>query len=86
VDCVSSGDVYTSCVAFIVLVGPRHNLVIRPDCVVLGTSDYEDMHLALCIDDSVVDAMGEAVKKTSRARKGREWRLTSGSPCSSDQT
>jgi hypothetical protein len=65
VDCVSSGDVRTSCVAFIVVVGPRHNLVIRPDYVVLGNSDYENMHLALSIGDSLVDAMGKAVKKTN---------------------
>jgi len=33
--------------------------------VVLGNSDYEDMHLALSIGDSLVDAMGKAVEKTS---------------------
>lgn len=66
VDFVSTGHVRTSCVASVVVVWPRHNLVIRPNCMVLGISYYEDMHLALSIGDSLVDAMGKAVKKTSR--------------------
>jgi quinolinate synthase len=52
--------------AVVVVVWPGHNLVVRPNCVVLGHSYYEDMHLALSIGDSLVDAMGKAVKKTSR--------------------
>jgi len=65
VDCISTGHVRTSCVASIVLVGPGHNLVIRPDYVVLGPSYYEVMHSALSIGDSLADAMGKAVEKTS---------------------
>ena len=65
VDCVSACNVLASCVAFVVLVGPRHDLDVRPDCMVLGISDYEDMHLALSIGDYLVDAMGKAVEKTS---------------------
>jgi hypothetical protein len=64
VDSVSTGHVRTSCMAIVVLVWPRHNLVARPDYVVLGNSDYEDMHLAPSIGDSLVDAMGKAVEKT----------------------
>jgi hypothetical protein len=52
--------------AVVVVVWPGHNLVVRPNCVVLGHSYYEDMHLAPGIGDSLVDAMGKAVKKTSR--------------------
>ena len=66
VDRVSAGHVRTSCVAVIVLVRPGHNLVVRPNCVVLGLSYYEDMHLPLSIGDSLVDAMGKAVEKTSK--------------------
>ena len=66
VDWVSTGHVRTSCVASVVVVGPGHNLVVRPDYVVLGHSNYEDMHLALSIGDYLVDAMGKAVEKTSR--------------------
>jgi len=65
VDCVSTGHVRTSCVAFVVLVGPRHNLVIRPDCMVLGNSDYEIIRFAPGIGSSLADAMGKAVEKTS---------------------
>jgi hypothetical protein len=52
---------------FVVVVGPRHkhNLVVRPDDVVLGLSYYEDKHMAPSIGDSLVDAMGKAVEKTS---------------------
>jgi hypothetical protein len=64
VDCVSAGHVWTSCVDVIV-VGSGYNLVVCPDCVVLGHSDYEDMHLAHNIGNSLVDAMGAAVKKAS---------------------
>jgi hypothetical protein len=49
----------------VVLVGPGHNLVFRPDCVVLGHSDFEGMRLAPGIGGSLADAMGKAVKKTS---------------------
>jgi hypothetical protein len=66
VDFVSAGHVRTSRMAVVVVVWPGHNLVVRPNCVVLGHSYYEDMHLALSIGDSLVDAMGKAVKKTSR--------------------
>jgi hypothetical protein len=52
--------------AVVVVVWPGHNLVVRPNCVVLGISYYEDMHLALSIGGSLADAMGKAVKKTSR--------------------
>ena len=65
VDCVSTGHVRASCVASILLVGPGHNLVIRPDYVVLGPGYYEDMHFAFSIGDSLADAMGNAVEKTS---------------------
>jgi hypothetical protein len=65
VDWVSTGHVRTSCMALVVVVGPGHNLVVRPDCVVLGHSYYEDMHLALSIGDFLVDAMGKTVEKTS---------------------
>jgi hypothetical protein len=66
VDFVSAGHVRTSRMAVVVVVWPGHNLVVRPNCVVLGHSYYEAMHLALSIGDSLVDAMGKAVKKTSR--------------------
>ena len=62
---VSAVHVRTSCMAIVVVVWPRHNLVVRTDCVVLGLSYYEDMHLAPSIGGSLVDAMGKAVKKTS---------------------
>ena len=65
VDCVSTGHVRTSCVAFVVVVGPRHNLVGRPDYVVLGHGYYEDKHLAPGIGGFLADAMGKAVEKTS---------------------
>jgi hypothetical protein len=65
VDWVSIGHVRTSCMAIVVVVGPGHNLVVCPDYVVLGPSYYEDMHLAPSIGDSLVDAMGKAVEKTS---------------------
>ena len=65
VDSVSTVHVRASCMAIVVVVRPRHNLVIRPDCVVLGLSYYEDMHLALSIGGSLADAMGKAVEKTS---------------------
>jgi len=65
VDWVSAGHVRTSCMAVVVLVRPGHNLAVRPDRVVLGPSYYEDMHLALSIGDSLVDAMGKRVEKTS---------------------
>ena len=65
VDCVSIGHVRTSCVAFVVLVGPRHDLVGRPDYVVLGLGDNEGMRVAPGIGDYLVDAMGKAVEKTS---------------------
>jgi hypothetical protein len=51
--------------AIVVVVWPKHNLVVRTDCVVLGLSYYEDMHLAPSIGGSLVNAMGKAVKKTS---------------------
>ena len=66
VDFVSAGHVRTSRMAVVVVVWPGHNLVVRPNCVVLGISYYEDMHLALSIGDSLVDAMGKAVEKTSK--------------------
>jgi hypothetical protein len=66
VDRVSSGNVYTSCVAFVFLVGPRLDLVVRSDYVVLGHSDHEDLHLAPVVGGSLVDAMGKAIKKTSQ--------------------
>ena len=65
VDCVSTGHVRTSCVASIVLVGPRHDLVVRSDCMVLGLGNNEGMRVAPGIGGSLVDAMGKAVKKTS---------------------
>ena len=68
VDRVSSGHVDTSCVASIVLVGPGYNLVIRPDCMVLGFNHNEDMRLALSGRDSLVDAVGKAVEKANGAR------------------
>jgi len=61
-----AGHVRTSRMAVVVVVGPGHNLVARPNCVVLGHSYYEDMHLALSIGDFLVDAMGKAVEKTSK--------------------
>jgi len=64
VDRVSIGHVRTSCVAFIVVVGPRHNLVIRPDGMVLGNSDYEIIRFAPGVGGSLANAMGEAVEKT----------------------
>jgi len=66
VDFVSAVHVGTSRMAVVVVVWPGHNLVVRPNCVVLGHSYYEDMHLALSIGDSLVDAMGKAVEKTSK--------------------
>jgi len=65
VDCVSTGHVRTSCVASVVLVRPRHDLVGRPDYVVLGLGDNEGMRVTPGIGDSMADAMGKAVKKTS---------------------
>jgi hypothetical protein len=65
VDCVSTGHVRASCMAVVVLVGPGYNLVVRPDYVVLGTGNNEDMHLALSTSDSLVDAVGKAAEKTS---------------------
>ena len=65
VDCVSACNVLASCVAFIVLVGPRHDLDVRPDCMVLGLGDNEGMRVAPGIGGSLVDAMGKAVEKTS---------------------
>jgi hypothetical protein len=64
VDFVPPGHVRSSRIAF-VLVGPGHNLVFRPDCLVLGHIDYESMRLAHGIGGSLADAMGKAVKKTS---------------------
>jgi len=65
VDWVPAGHVRSSCVASVVVVGPRQNLVGRPDYVVLGYSYYEDMHLAPSIGGFLADAMGKTVKKTS---------------------
>jgi len=70
VDFVSAGHVRTSRMAVVVVVWPGHNLVVRPNCVVLGLSYYEDMHLALSIGDSLVDAMGKAVKKIEQTVDG----------------
>ena len=64
VDFVPPGHVRSSCIA-VVLVGPGHDLVFRPNCVVLGHIDYEGMRLASGIGASLVDAMGKAVEKTS---------------------
>jgi hypothetical protein len=64
VDFVSPGHVRSSCIA-VVLVGPGHNLVFRPDYVVLGYIDYEGMRLAHGIGGSLADAMGKAVEKTN---------------------
>jgi len=65
-DSVSAVHGRTSRMAFIVVVWPGHNLVVHPNCVVLGHSHYEDMRLAPGIGDSLVDAMGKAVEKTSK--------------------
>ena len=46
----------------------KHNMVVCPDRVVLGLSGYQVLHLALSLGDSVADAMGKAVKKTSEGR------------------
>ena len=70
VDFVSAGHVRTSRMAVVVVVWPGHNLVVRPNCVVLGHSYYEVLHLALSIGDSLVDAMGKAVKKIEQTVDG----------------
>jgi hypothetical protein len=68
VDWISDCYVHASCMA-IVVVGAwarhKHNLVFCPDRVVLGPSGYQVLHLALSPGDHLVDAMGEAVEKTS---------------------
>jgi hypothetical protein len=60
---VPADHVRSSCIA-VVLVGPGHDLVFRPDCVVLGHIDYEGMRLAPGFIESLADAMGKTVKKT----------------------
>ncbi len=67
VDWVAAGHVRTSCLVFVFVVRPRHkhNLVVRPDYMVLGRSYYEDKHMAPSIGDFLADAMGKAVEKTS---------------------
>lgn len=65
-DYVPAGYVLSSCMA-VVFVGPRHDLVFRPDCVVLGHGDYEGMRLASGIGGALADDMGKAVKKAREA-------------------
>ena len=75
VDRVSAAHVRSSCMAVVLVLGPRHNMAVRPDRVVLGHSYYEDMYLAPGVGDSLADAMGKAVEKTRRQnlRRMHEW-------------
>ncbi len=49
----------------VVFVGPGHDLVFRPDRMVLGHSDHEVLRLAPGIGGPLADAMGQTVEKTN---------------------
>ena len=67
VDWIPAGRVRTPCLAIVGLgtgAGHKHNLVINPDFMVLGSSDHEVVYLALGIGDYLADIMGEVLEKT----------------------
>lgn len=63
----------------------KHNVGICPNRVVLGLSGYEDMCLALSVNDNLAYAMGAAIEKTSEwliaGIQRLEVRILSGTPC-----